>query len=125
MKSRITIEVDFDNGNSPVIQILKQKSDDVRDGLISHFTQQLGGSSWCQIQWVGHSFDSENIDINRIHISPITRADLFKHACVMLKNHYINLESNVPGIPVFPEGSEDWRLYSELKKVFGCEAKVK
>lgn len=50
MKSRITIEIDFDNGNKPVIQILQSRSDDVRDSLISAFLQTLQGiSSWCRI----------------------------------------------------------------------------
>lgn len=91
MKSRITIEVDFQNSNQPVIQILKQGSDDVRDGLISHFTQQLGGSSWCQIKWVGHYQDKDNVDINRIHISPIPPEDLKKHSEIMLEQYTLNL----------------------------------
>ena len=90
MKSRITIEVDFENGNQPVIQILKQNSEDVRDGLLSHFTQQFGGSSWCQIKWVGHSQTNDNIDINRIHISPIKQEDLGKQATIMLEQHLLN-----------------------------------
>lgn len=49
MKSRITIEVDFENGNEPVIQILSRNSDDIRDNLIKSFYQRLQGSSWCKI----------------------------------------------------------------------------
>ena len=90
MKSRITIEVDFENGNQPVIQILKQNSEDVRDGLLSHFTQQFGGSSWCQIKWVDHYKGGGNEDINRIHISPIKEQDLGTQASVMLEQHLLN-----------------------------------
>lgn len=50
MKSRITIEVNFDEGNLPVIQVLSQSSDDVRDKLIQSFLQSLQHTSrWCKI----------------------------------------------------------------------------
>lgn len=86
MKSRITIEVDFDNGNTPVIQILQYPdSNDVRDALIRHFTQQLGGSSWCQIKW------KEGLsDYNRIHISPISPLQLKEHAEVMIEQYHVH-----------------------------------
>ena len=45
MKSRITVEVDYNNNNQPVIQILQHASDDVRDGLVKAFTEKLGHES--------------------------------------------------------------------------------
>ncbi|HNU15330.1 MAG TPA: hypothetical protein PKI55_12825 [Chitinophagaceae bacterium] len=46
MKGRITIEVDFDNNNEPVIQaIVSKNSDDVRDRLLSFFFERLSLSS--------------------------------------------------------------------------------
>ena len=55
MKSRITIEVNFDEGNLPVIQVLSQDSDDVRDKLISSFLQSLQHTSrWCKIEYRGN-----------------------------------------------------------------------
>lgn len=86
MKSRISIEVDFDNNNQPVIQILQADSDDVRDKLLSHFTQQLGGSSWCQIKWVC----TPDEGFARIHISPIKSDQFEEHAKVMLEQYRIN-----------------------------------
>lgn len=67
MKSRITIEVDFENDNQPVIQIVQRFSDDVRDKLISEFLHALGGqSSWCKIDHiVGGS------DHNLIRLTPL------------------------------------------------------
>ena len=54
MKSRITIEVDFNNGNLPVIQILSRSSDDVRDNLLQSFLQSLQHTSrWCRIEYSG------------------------------------------------------------------------
>ncbi len=83
MTSKITIEVDFDNGNQPVIQILQYPdSDDVRDKLIRHFVQQLGGSSWCQIKW-----KEGMADCNRIHISTIAATQLKEQAEIMLEQH--------------------------------------
>ncbi len=90
MKSRITVEVDFDNGNQPVIQILKANSEDVRDKLISSFTQQLGGSSWCQIKWVNHHQDRDGKDINTIHITPISPEQLKDQADTMLEQFNLN-----------------------------------
>ena len=96
MKSRITIEVDFNNGNIPVIQILKSSSDDVRDKLIQSFTECLNGSSWCQIRWVaggnpilekdGHFTSST------IFITPISPDKLKEHADIMLEQHRVNEE---------------------------------
>jgi hypothetical protein len=74
MKSRITIEVDFDNSNLPVIQILSQNSDDVRDGLIKSFLQSLQHSSrWCRIVYCGpaSTFEESTVNKERWRIEPI------------------------------------------------------
>lgn len=87
MKSRITIEVDFENRNQPYILIQKDNSDDVRDKLLSHFTQQFGGSSWCQIRW------QEPISANGanlIRITPIPPNKLKEQSEIMLEQHNIN-----------------------------------
>jgi len=70
MKSRITIEVDFDNGQ-PYIKIAEDRnSDDVRDKLITFFRQRLGHtSSWCAVQF----FDQSEVGNQLIwRIRPIT-----------------------------------------------------
>lgn len=86
MKSRITIEVDFDNGNIPVIQIIDRNSDDVRDRLIATFLQNLQHTSrWCKILFV------DNIDntSRRWKIVPITPNEieeemkLMKAVCIV------------------------------------------
>lgn len=54
MVSKITIEVDFDNQNLPVIQIIQKDSDDVRDKLIRNFLQSLQHTSrWAVISYEG------------------------------------------------------------------------
>ncbi len=46
MKSKITIEVDFDQNNTPYIRLLVDKnSDDVRDKLLRAFLEKLGYES--------------------------------------------------------------------------------
>jgi hypothetical protein len=72
MLSRITIEVDFDKNNLPIIQILQSSSDDVRDKLVAAFCQSLQHTStWCKIQFTGGT------DIvNRWQITPITPQEL-------------------------------------------------
>ena len=86
MKSRITIEVDFENNNRPVIQIIHKKSDDVRDNLLSAFLEQFGGqSSWCHIKWA-QSYEGETPDSSfaRIFITPILPERLKEQASVMI-----------------------------------------
>lgn len=82
MKSRITIEVDFDNGNLPIIRILSQSSEDVRDNLIQSFLQSLQHTSrWCKIEYKGNrskfappmDFDDP---IHCWHIVPIKPAEI-------------------------------------------------
>lgn len=69
MKSRITIEVDFDNGNQPVIQILHYPdSTDVRDKLLKKFLEDLDRGSLCKL-----SYEIGGPDFNRIYIRPIAQ----------------------------------------------------
>lgn len=94
MKSRITIEVDFENGNEPIIQIVSRHSDDVRDNLIKAFYQKLGGSSWCRIVFGSHMTDPDqpDRDIKRIKISPIPSSDLRKESAIMLEQARVEEE---------------------------------
>lgn len=88
MLSRITIEIDFENGNQPILQILKASSDDVRDKLVSFFTEQLGGSSWLQIKWCDPDCNPKGFQ--RIHISPIKEAQFKEQAEIMLEQYRLN-----------------------------------
>ena len=85
MKSRITIEVDFDNSNQPIIQILYKESDDVRDSLIKSFLQSFGGqSSWCRIMWVqSNDVHGGGEQFSRIQISPVRESDLKEQSALM------------------------------------------
>lgn len=102
MKSRITIEIDFDNNNEPVIQILSRNSDDVRDNLIKSFYQKLGNSSWCKIIFKQHIMDETlptsaggfvqgTIEgFKRIFITPIPPEELSNEAQIMSEQAKIN-----------------------------------
>lgn len=94
MKSKITIEVDYENGNQPVIQIISKHSDDLRDNLIKAFYQALGGSSWCKIEFRQDEMDPEQPErnIKRIFITPIPDRDLKKEADIMLEQHRLNVD---------------------------------
>ena len=96
MKSRITIELDFENGNMPIIQILQQDSDDVRDKLVKSFTQHLGGSSWCQIKWKPENYIGAPNETQRIHITPINFADLKEQAEIMLEQYRLSRMPQTP-----------------------------
>jgi hypothetical protein len=54
MESKITIEIDFSNGNVPVIQVLHKTSDDVRDNIVGNFIQRLDHTSisrWLKMEY--------------------------------------------------------------------------
>lgn len=71
MKSRITIEVDFDN-NTPVIQIDKKWSEDVRDKILNEFFKKLGySSSWFRLLSIYTNDEAE-----MWHIIPIQPKEL-------------------------------------------------
>lgn len=83
MKSRITIEVDFENGNLPVIQILHRTSDDVRDNLIQSFLQSLQHTSrWCKIEYKGEDRTAEEFT-NRWHVIPVVPKEIPKEMALM------------------------------------------
>lgn len=90
MQSKITIEIDFENGNEPVIQIVSRNTDDIRDKLIRFFFERLGGeSSWCKIycqQAIGHD-EPEERRFQRWKISPIQATDFLKEGSAMLEQH--------------------------------------
>lgn len=96
MKSRISIEIDFDNGNQPIIQILKGNSDDVRDKLVSSFTEQVGGSSWLQIKWLPVNDYHVQNGFQIIHISPIRPDDLKDQSIIMLEQYELHKSYQIP-----------------------------
>jgi hypothetical protein len=91
MQSKITIEIDFENGNEPVIQIISRQSDDIRDKLIRAFIERLGGNSWCKIycqHTVGHD-EPEERRFRRWKISPITNAQLKEEGEAMIEQQRV------------------------------------
>ena len=83
MKSRISIEIDFDNGNEPFLQVLSRNSDDVRDKLISQFIENLGyDSTWCKIQY-DNEFSDENGRCKRWKIKPIGDKQVLTESALM------------------------------------------
>ena len=100
MKSRITIEVNFDEGNRPIIQIMQQPSDDVRDKLLQSFLQSLEHTSrWCKILYMGNRsvYDSKVAEIDHVHswhIIPLVPKDIpeeikLMEAVIIEKQHMI------------------------------------
>lgn len=89
MKSRITIEVNFEEGNLPVIQVLSQQSDDVRDKLISSFLQSLQHTSrWCKIIYMGNRSvfgepEASRNPVHSWHIIPIRPNEIEEEMSLM------------------------------------------
>lgn len=93
MKSKITIEIDFDSGN-PYIRVYNDReSDDVRDKLITFFRQRLGHtSSWCTVR-----FDDTGISGNcMFEIHPLKPNELQEQSVIMVEQARLNSLHNVP-----------------------------
>jgi hypothetical protein len=61
MKSRITVDLDWDN--QPVIKIQYEDSEDVRDKMVKRMLQGFGGiSTWLEIGWVKNNSLIEGAD---------------------------------------------------------------
>ena len=86
MKSKITIEIDFDKNNCPFIQVINDRTtDDVRDKLVTAFLQSFGGTSeWCRVDFKATS-DLTSV----LNIYPITPDNLEK------ESELINLRKEV------------------------------
>lgn len=85
MQSSIKIDfVDNGNGIQPVIAVKLCDSEDVRDGLLKTFFQQLGGvSSWLLVEMNTHSTPGQP-EMGYIHILPVKPNDLKTNADNML-----------------------------------------
>lgn len=56
MESKIRISVDFENGNQPFIELIKAKSDDVRDNLVAAFLESFPNHNrWSKIVYAGQT----------------------------------------------------------------------
>jgi hypothetical protein len=102
MKSRITIEVDFNHNNLPVIQVLQESSPDVRDNLVQAFLQSLQHTS----RWATITYDGEgSIDgsVKRWKITPITPSKLedeikLMQATLNQMQEPVPVPKNIPGL---------------------------
>lgn len=105
MRSRITIEVDFENGNQPVIMVNYQPSDDVRDKLLGTFLEKFGAqSAWARVDYMGETEKDK-----RIYISPIAPEDLATQVSLMrslaLETHkpvsggFVKMATGNPSVP--------------------------
>jgi hypothetical protein len=60
MESKITIEIDFENGNTPIVQVMHKVSEDVRDKIVGNFIQHLDHTSISR--WLRIEFDYKRVD---------------------------------------------------------------
>jgi hypothetical protein len=85
MKSRITIDLDYDN--QPIITIEYQASEDVRDKMVGRFLGQFGGDS----SWAHFNFESHGDKGNSVaKIRPISAYNLPEEVIPMIgqaQNH--------------------------------------
>lgn len=111
MKSRITIEVDFEHGNQPVIQIIGKNSitePDVRDSLVQTFLQNFQGNSYAKINFKLTDRDSGELSFHaRAIITPIKSEDLGIEWQKMQEQDQFN-----KGIVLRPVEEDDMKIFS-------------
>lgn len=114
MKSRITIEVDFEHGNQPVIQIVGRNSitePDVRDSLVQTFLQNFQGNTWAKINFKLADRDSGELSFHaRAIISAIKPEDLEIEWQKMKDQDDYN-----HGVVLKPREYDDIKKYSETE----------
>ena len=77
MKSKITIDMDWDN--QPIIKIQYEQSDDVRDKMVKRFMETFGGES----MWATFSYDGVDHDKKICKIRPIGPNQLPEYSSLM------------------------------------------
>jgi hypothetical protein len=101
MESKITIELDFDKNNLPIIQVIRKTSDDVRDGIVGNFIQHLDHGSisrWLKIEYKYKRSDGADV----WHILPISSSLKELESESRLMKAVVDSLSNVPGIEEDP-----------------------
>lgn len=72
MKSKITIDLDYDN--HPVIRVIYLYSEDVRDKMVNRFLEAFGhNSSWCKIEIMSSIPDGSIFQIRPINNSELEK----------------------------------------------------
>lgn len=95
MKSRITAEIDFENGNRPVIQVHERDSDDVRDRLISATFQKLGHHSrWFRAEFKHNTMNEEGAG-SIWHLIPVTPEE-YEQEIKLMTAHKVSLDTGTP-----------------------------
>jgi hypothetical protein len=65
MRSKLTIEVDFDNGKPYICVVMDRQSTDVRDKAIVAFRNKLGqlgiNSEWCRVRFDDHAISGNQM----------------------------------------------------------------
>ncbi len=78
MKSKITIDMDWDN--QPIIKIEYQESDDVRDKMVKRFMETFGGKSYWATFFYDQSISEMTEKANsKAQIRPIKPSQLSEH----------------------------------------------
>lgn len=96
MKSRISIDLDFEN--KPIIKIEYRQSEDVRDSLVKRFLETFASqSSWCKIKFDGARDYAapHNLDAGVSLIYPIAPSDFEKESEIMNDQHRVSKKHSV------------------------------
>lgn len=90
MKSKITMEIDFETGKPYIRVINNTVSDDVRDKLVTYFRQLLGHtSSWCKLTFPDYATPRQPEEVV-FEIRPLLPEELREQGKVMLEQAELN-----------------------------------
>lgn len=114
MKSKVTVELDYENGNIPVIQILRvfpepdEIHEDSRDRMIHSFCQRLGYvSDWAKVDFVQNHAPDGRTKHQRIFITPISPEELESQSMLMAERC---------GLRKMPEGKSDYAYTADFPR---------
>lgn len=76
MKSRITVEIDFENNNKPIIKIAPWTSEDVRDSLVVNLKERVAKSSVLTAKFLDAKLRPDGSCVQDIILTPLDLEDI-------------------------------------------------
>lgn len=115
MKSKITVEIDFENGNRPVIQVHERNSDDVRDKLIDAVFQELGHHSrWFRVEYK-HETITDGEQGSLWHLIPVSPKEYTEEIKLMAAHREQHLPAEKIEYPV-QDNSDGFRRFLDKEE---------
>lgn len=113
MESKIRVAVDFENGNSPFIEVVKAKSEDVRDHLVGAFLEMFPSHNrWAKVVYTGQ--EQENGPLH-YKITPIKEEEIRDE--MRLMSAYMADKTKEPQMVNIHDNSHGFRQFLDDKGI--------